>query len=120
MYNAGNIANHYFTVPFLERIIQNHLNDLGFHVAKKKIPYLNEQQEVVKPEKPNGVKLEMFVFDVFRFSQKVGILSVKRYEEFSPLKNAPGAKECTPETCREDVRNLHHFFSFSFSLLFFF
>jgi len=91
--------------------VAKHLDDLEFHVAEKKIKCVDDSGHAVDPAKPNGIKMEMFVFDVFRFSPQFSVLLVHRDEDFSPLKNAPGAKECTPDTCRQDV---------SFLLIFFF
>lgn len=48
---------------------REHANDLCHHVAKKKIPFVNESGELVEPTQPNGVKLEKFVFDVFAFAK---------------------------------------------------
>lgn len=93
---AANIVNHYYSVALLEREIHNWCNSMPFHIAEKKIPCLDNPN----PEKPNGIKLEQFIFDVFQSIEldKFGCLEVLRNEEFSPLKNASGAKSDTPET----------------------
>ncbi|KAG8707347.1 UDP-N-acetylglucosamine pyrophosphorylase [Ceratobasidium sp. 394] len=49
------------------------------------------------------MKLELFVFDVFPFTQHMTILEVDRKEEFSPLKNAPGTGSDDPQTSRADL-----------------
>lgn len=108
VYNAGNIANHVFSVAFLRALVTEHEDALVHHVAKKKIPFVDlSTGQLVAPKEPNGVKLEMFVFDVFPFSKNVGVLNVNRDDEFSPLKNAPGTEKDSPETCRADLLRLH-------------
>ena len=47
---------------------------LPLHVAKKKIPCLDAAGALVTPEAPNGVKLEMFIFDSFPVAKKVRTL----------------------------------------------
>ncbi|KAL6714066.1 UDP-N-acetylglucosamine pyrophosphorylase [Lecanora helva] len=104
-YRAANIVNHYYSFRFLETIEQ-WVHQLPHHVARKKIPYVDtEKGETIKPEKPNGIKLEQFVFDVFPMLdlQKFASMEVKREDEFSPLKNAKGTGEDDPDTSRQDI-----------------
>ncbi|KAK6340444.1 UDP-N-acetylglucosamine pyrophosphorylase [Orbilia blumenaviensis] len=104
-FRAANIVNHYYSTEFLNTIPE-WCNDLPHHIARKKIPYLDtETGEQVKPEKPNGIKLEQFVFDVFPMLalEKFACLEVAREDEFSPLKNARGTGEDDPDTSRRDI-----------------
>ena len=107
LFSQGNICNHYFSTAFLKDIVENHATDLAFHIAKKKIPTIDSNGNAIIPTTPNGIKMERFVFDVFEFSEKFTALEVSRSEEFSPLKNGPGAEKCCPGTCRTDLSNLH-------------
>ncbi|KAH8906244.1 UTP-glucose-1-phosphate uridylyltransferase [Coniochaeta sp. PMI_546] len=104
-FRAANIVNHYYSFRFLETI-PIWVRDLEHHVARKKIPYADlESGETVKPEKPNGIKLEQFVFDVFPQLdlEKFACMEVRREDEFSPLKNAKGTGEDDPDTSKRDI-----------------
>ena len=110
-YSAANICIHFFTRQFLQRVINEHERELVHHVAKKKIPFVDPASgQLVKPERPNGIKMEKFVFDVFQFAQdsKFAVWECIREEEFAPLKNADGASDFTPTHCRYDLVRLHH------------
>lgn len=102
-FRAANIANHFYTTSFLESV-EAMEKRMAFHIARKKIPTVDLcSGKLLKPETPNGMKLELFVFDVFPFTRSLCVLEVDRAEEFSPLKNAPGSKADCPETSRRDL-----------------
>ncbi|KAL3232616.1 hypothetical protein RNJ44_04532 [Nakaseomyces bracarensis] len=100
---AANIVNHYYSTSLLKRELANWCENLQYHIAKKKIPsYDAISKQYTKPETPNGIKLEQFIFDVFPTIplEKFGCLEVQRSKEFSPLKNGPGSANDNPETSR--------------------
>ncbi|KDN41162.1 nucleotide-diphospho-sugar transferase [Tilletiaria anomala UBC 951] len=105
-FRAANIVNHFYTTSFLALDVPAFEAQMAFHVARKKIPTLDMQTgERIKPTSPNGMKLELFVFDVFPFVGEGGLTvhEVPRQEEFSPLKNAPGTGTDDPQTSRRDL-----------------
>ena len=104
-FRAANIVNHYYSFSFLETI-EDWVHHLPHHVARKKIPYIDtEKGESIKPDKPNGIKLELFVFDVFPMLKldQFASMEVRREDEFSPLKNAKGTGEDDPDTSKQDI-----------------
>ncbi|KAG0325997.1 UDP-N-acetylglucosamine pyrophosphorylase [Dissophora globulifera] len=106
-FGAGNIVNHFYTLDFLNRV-ESFEGELEYHIARKKIKTVDfTTGQVIAPKQVNGMKLEMFVFDVFPFTQKFAVFEVDRREEFSPLKNAPGTGEDCPETSRRDILQQH-------------
>ena len=72
---------------------------LPYHSAHKKAKYIDENGNLVTPEKPNAYKFESFIFDAFDMLDDMAILRVKREEEFAPVKNAEGND--SPETARK-------------------
>ena len=60
-YHFGVILNYLFRVKDLEDIVARRL---PLHIVEKKIPYLDEKGELVKPEEPNGYKFEQLVLDM--------------------------------------------------------
>ena len=99
-FNAGSIAIHALRVSFVERLNHGGQLTLPWHRAEKKVAYVDEQGRAVKPDKPNAVKLEQFVFDAIPLAKNAIVYETDRGEEFSPLKNAEGAD--SPATCRRD------------------
>ncbi|MCJ1309467.1 UDP-N-acetylglucosamine pyrophosphorylase [Agyrium rufum] len=104
-FRAANIVNHYYSFRFLETI-EEWSDKLPHHIARKKIACIDiDSGNQVKPEKPNGIKLEQFVFDVFPLLEldKFASMEVPREDEFSPLKNAKGTGEDDPDTSRQAI-----------------
>ncbi|ORY39696.1 nucleotide-diphospho-sugar transferase [Neocallimastix californiae] len=102
-FRAANIANHYYTTEFLKSV-ESFESELDYHIAKKKIKHVTiPEGEFVAPTSSNGMKMELFVFDVFPFVKNMAVLEVDRKDEFSPLKNAPGTGVDCPETSRADI-----------------
>jgi UDP-N-acetylglucosamine/UDP-N-acetylgalactosamine diphosphorylase len=64
---------------------------LPFHRAEKKVPCIDlETGQPIEPAKPNGVKLETFVFDALPLTSKSIIYETDRQDEFAPIKTADG------------------------------
>jgi UDP-N-acetylglucosamine/UDP-N-acetylgalactosamine diphosphorylase len=109
VYNAANIANHFYSLGFLKRI-EGLEDELTYHIARKKISHVDlETGDLVVPTASNGIKLELFIFDVFPFSEHMSVLEVERASEFSPLKNKTGPDSA--ESSRRDVLALHKRFA---------
>jgi len=107
VFGSANICIHYFSLQFLELAVERE-TEIQVHLARKKIPHISECGNYIKPDVPNGVKLEKFVFDVFKFADPANfvVYEGKREEEFAPLKNAVGT-EGTPASCRAALSSLH-------------
>jgi UDP-N-acetylglucosamine/UDP-N-acetylgalactosamine diphosphorylase len=99
-FNAGSIAIHAQRRSFIERLNEGGRLSLVWHRAEKKVPYVDQAGSPVKPEKPNAVKLEQFVFDAIPLARNAIVYETDRAEEFSPVKNAEGVD--SPATSRRD------------------
>ena len=87
VYNFGAILNYLFEVVALERIIDN---QLPVHIVEKKIPYMDENGNLIKPEEPNGHKYEMLILDMIHDLKTCLPFEVERNKEFAPIKNKTG------------------------------
>ena len=86
-YNFGVILNYLFNEKALEELLDG---SLPLHIVEKKIPYLNEEGELVKPETPNGYKFENLVLDMIHQLDSCLPYEVVRNKEFAPIKNKTG------------------------------
>lgn len=98
-YKYGVILNYLFSVDRLEEIISE---KMPVHVVKKKIPYMNENGELITPEEPNGYKFETLVLDMIHMQESCLPYEVERDREFAPVKNADGVDSV--DTARELLR----------------
>lgn len=86
-YNFGVILNYLFNEKELEDILEK---KLPLHVVEKKIPCLDENGELVKPESPNGHKYEQLVLDMILLMNTCLPYEIVREKEFAPIKNKTG------------------------------
>ncbi|MDD6039316.1 MAG: UDPGP type 1 family protein [bacterium] len=100
-YNFGVILNYLFSVRALEEIMER---QLPLHVVEKKIPYLDEQGHLQKPEEPNGFKYEQLILDMIHELKTCLPFEVERNREFAPIKNKTGidSVESARALCKEN------------------
>lgn len=95
-YNFGVILNYLFKVDRLLGLLER---KLPYHKSAKKIPYINEKGESVKPDEPNGYKYEQFILDMIQMLDSCLPFEVLREKEFAPIKNKTGVDSV--ESARE-------------------
>lgn len=99
LYGFGVILNYVFRT---DKVIEIDDSKLPLHVAKKKVPYLNEDGKRVEPEEPNAYKFETLILDMVYMMDNCLSFEVDREKEFAPVKNATGVDSV--ETARELLR----------------
>ncbi len=95
-YNFGVILNYLFRVDKLEEILSR---QMPVHIVEKKIPYIDENGTLIKPEEPNGYKFELLVLDMIHLLDNCLSFEVVRDYEFAPIKNKTGVDSV--ESARE-------------------
>lgn len=89
-HRAGNPAIHILSVDFVQRIY-DHFDQFPWHLAHKRIAFLDESGQLVQPAKPNGYKFETFVFDALRFVEGTPVaLEIAPQGEYTPIKQFDG------------------------------
>ena len=96
---AGSPAIHVISRDFVSRLTEGGRLQLPWHRADKKVPYVDADGNLIKPEEPNAVKLESFIFDALPLAAKTMILEGNREGMFAPTKNSTGVDSA--ESCRE-------------------
>ena len=87
LYNFGSILNHLFRVDLLYRIKDK---KLPIHVVTKKVEYVDDNGNLIKPEQPNAHKFEMLCVDMIELADNCLPFEVVRVKEFAPIKNKTG------------------------------
>lgn len=95
-YNFGVILNYLFHERSLEEICDN---ELPLHIVEKKIPFINRDGKLIKPEEPNGYKFETLILDMIHMLDTCLPFEVEREKEFAPIKNKTGVDSI--ESARE-------------------
>ena len=98
-YNYGVILNYLFRVDKLNQTLSV---KLPLHRAFKKIPYMAENGEYVRPEEPNAYKFETLALDMVKLQDDCLAYEVDRSKEFAPVKNKTGVDSV--DTARELLR----------------
>lgn len=88
-FRAGSPAIHILRREFVEQINDGGIK-LPVHRADKKVPHVDAGGNVIDPQEPNAVKLEMFIFDALPLAENPLILEADRREQFAPVKNRTG------------------------------
>jgi len=99
-FQLGSIAIHIISTAFVEKL-NAHGFSLLVHRAVKKIPYIDRKGNPIEPKKPNGIKLETFVFDALPLAENSIIIETIRSQEFAPTKNRTGIDSI--ETTRQMI-----------------
>ncbi len=98
-YNYGVILNYLFRT---DRLIAMNDANMPVHIVNKKVPYINDSGELVKPDAPNAYKFETLVLDMVHMQDSCLSFEVDRNREFAPVKNATGVDSV--ESARELLR----------------
>ena len=96
LYGFGVILNYLFSVDKLFDIAEK---QMPLHIVEKKVPYLDENGNFIKPEAPNAYKFETLILDMVYMMDNCLSFEVEREKEFAPVKNATGVDSV--ESARE-------------------
>lgn len=101
-YNYGVILNYLFRTSELAKVTDD---KMPLHVVQKKIPYIDNSGDLIKPAEPNGYKFEQLVLDMIHQLSTCLPYEVIREKEFAPIKNATGVDSV--ESARELLKKNH-------------
>lgn len=103
-FGHGSVAIHILNTEFVKRVADED-EDLPFHIARKKVPFVDDSGREVHPTEPNAVKFERFIFDLLPLARSSVAVEAAREEEFAPVKEQGG--EDSPDAARRAMSELH-------------
>lgn len=86
-YRFGVILNYLFRIDELDKAFGV---SLPLHRAFKQVSFIDDNGELIRPEKPNAYKFETLVLDMVRLQSSCLAFEVEREREFAPVKNKTG------------------------------
>lgn len=96
-FRYGNINSFIFNMRHIKIFMDQYWSSQLYHIAYKKIKCNGNLID--------GIKMELFIFDLFRYIDSYSIILVDKKKEFSPVKNKYGID--SPETAISDYINLY-------------
>jgi UDP-N-acetylglucosamine/UDP-N-acetylgalactosamine diphosphorylase len=104
---AGNCAVHVFDVAFLDRVLTKCDAVLPYHVARKRVPYIDNAGRLIEPAEPNALKFERFIFDLLPEAERPLAVEIDVAQEFAPVKNPAGDAVFTAEAAQQQMIALY-------------
>lgn len=95
-YGFGVILNYLFPLSRLKETLDI---KMPLHIVKKAIPYMDENGQLITPDKPNGLKYETLALDLIHEMDDCLVFEIEREKEFAPVKNKNGVDSV--DTARE-------------------
>lgn len=96
---AGSIAVHVFEASFLKSMAQK-TNAMPVHIAKKKVPFIDGEGNLIKPDEANAIKFEKFIFDLLPSAKNAIVVEAQVKDAFAPVKNAETESFDTAKTAQ--------------------
>ncbi len=95
--NVGNVGIHLFSVDFLERT-RGEEYVIPYHPLQQRVTRLDRNGRRVQASRPNCIRFESFIFDVFPWAASNLVVEANREDEFYPLRAKHGRH--SPEEVR--------------------
>jgi UDP-N-acetylglucosamine/UDP-N-acetylgalactosamine diphosphorylase len=100
-FGLADVAIYLFRLDFIKLFCQNsRWTELPLHMVQRVVNYINEDGLLVRPIKPNAVRLERYISDLLQMAENSILLEGHRQTIYSPVKNSVGRYSLG--TCRRD------------------